>query len=375
MNLVYLLMLALLNSCIELEISAPSFPDISDYFNVPDSVMGMTITLNLVGFCIGAMIYGPLSDAYGRRKIMLIGNGILTIGALGCVIAWSMKILLLARFIQGVGAATSAVVVSAIIADKFPLNKAQKIYGHMNAFFSTAMALSPLLGGLLNYYIGWRGNYGFVASICIISWVLLLLNLPETNSRSHNIRLKKLLKIYKTLLTKGEFLALAAIPSLLYGCYLTFVGLSPFVYMETLNLTMLEYTLNMAFIVGSFAITSFFAGKFTPNSAVKIGKICALCGSVIICLDGITLGMAIFSIGFALIYPVIFARSMEIFPDIKGVASSVIMGLRYLLCACLTGVASLVFDGSILSLGMVIIVVSGSVIGLLFMQNGRGRGT
>ena len=79
MFLPFLLIFAMLNSCIELEISAPSFPEIMHHFSVAENIVGMTITYNLVGFCLASIIYGPLSEYYGRRKIMIIGNGILVI--------------------------------------------------------------------------------------------------------------------------------------------------------------------------------------------------------------------------------------------------------------------------------------------------------
>ena len=146
----YLLIIALLNSCIELEISAPSFIDIATYFSVSAAVVGSTITYNLFGFSLASILYGPLSESYGRRRIMLIGNGILTIGAIGCVIASSIDWLLMARFIQGLGAATSAVVVSAIVADVYDSRQSAKLYGIMNAVFTSVMAISPVLGGIIN---------------------------------------------------------------------------------------------------------------------------------------------------------------------------------------------------------------------------------
>ena len=93
----FLLIFAIINSCIELEISAPSFPSIMSHFRVSENIVGMTITMNLIGFCIASIVYGTLSDAFGRRRIMIIGNGVLTIGAIGCVIAPSIECLLFSR--------------------------------------------------------------------------------------------------------------------------------------------------------------------------------------------------------------------------------------------------------------------------------------
>ncbi len=367
-----LLMLALINSCIELEISAPSFPSIMTYFGVSESIVGLTITMNLVGFCVAAIIYGPLSDSYGRRKIMLVGNGILAIGATLCVLAPTMQILLLARFIQWFGAATSAVVVSAIIADRYKTNEASKLYGIMNAVFTSLMALAPVLGGFINSAIGWQGNYGVVAGICIFSWLLLLVFLPETSKQKKKINIQVILSDYKTLITSPRFIIAAAIPSLLYGCYMAFVAISPFIYMQTMGLSMFAYTMNTALVVTCFAFASFLSSKITTllgmHETLTSALVMQLTGIILICFSKnsiqLTESMSIFSIGFALIYPMIFARSMEMFPEIKGTTSSVIISLRYLICAGLTFLSSYTFNGSILSLAIILLAASLLIMGL-----------
>jgi len=80
-NFTFLLVISLLTCSVEVDISVPSFPDISDYFNISDGLTQMTIALNFFGFCLASGFYGPLSDTFGRRKVMLIGNAIM----LGCV--------------------------------------------------------------------------------------------------------------------------------------------------------------------------------------------------------------------------------------------------------------------------------------------------
>src|SRR5437868_14748147 len=110
-----LLILSLISCCIEVDISVPSFPDMAHYFQVSYVSIQLTIAVNFAGFCLASLFYGPLSDCYGRRKIMLIGNFLLLIGAAACVFATSLNILLLARFIQGLGASCSAVLVFTMI--------------------------------------------------------------------------------------------------------------------------------------------------------------------------------------------------------------------------------------------------------------------
>ena len=95
------LILSLLACCIELEISVPSFPDIATHFSISENLVQLIVAYNFLGFSIASLFYGLFSDCYGRRKIMIIGNALLLIGAIGCALAPTIYWLLTARFIQG----------------------------------------------------------------------------------------------------------------------------------------------------------------------------------------------------------------------------------------------------------------------------------
>ena len=103
-SLPLLLVISLLTCCVEVDISVPSFPDISDYFNISDGLTQMTVALNFFGFCLSSVVYGPLSDSFGRRKVMIIGNAIMMLGACGCAFAPNIEFLLCSRLLQGIGA-------------------------------------------------------------------------------------------------------------------------------------------------------------------------------------------------------------------------------------------------------------------------------
>lgn len=149
-----LLILSLVVCCIETDMSAPSFPDMSKHFNVSKGMIQYTIAINFLGFCVASLFYGALSDSYGRRPIMVMGNAFMMVGALGCVWAPSIEMLLAARFIQGVGASTSAVVVFAMIADCYQGNEALKRIGIMNSALTIFMSVAPIAGSFLNQAIG-----------------------------------------------------------------------------------------------------------------------------------------------------------------------------------------------------------------------------
>ena len=141
----YLLIISMINSCIELEFMTPTFIDMMHYFAATDAEIGNTVSVNLLGFCIGAFLYGPLADIYGRRQVMLYGNALLVVGTLGCLLSPNLLLFYMMRGLQGLGAATSAVLVSIIIADRYQQDRAVKLYGLMNAVFTTLMAFSPMM--------------------------------------------------------------------------------------------------------------------------------------------------------------------------------------------------------------------------------------
>jgi DHA1 family bicyclomycin/chloramphenicol resistance-like MFS transporter len=362
MTIVFLLITALLSSCIELEISAPGFPCIAEGFSISEAATSGLVTYNLLGFCLAALFWGSLSERYGRRPCMILGNGILALGALGCVLAPTFEFMLAARFIQGIGAATSAVIVSAIIADLYNQEKAARLYGIMNAVFSTLMAISPIAGGFITEAIGYKGVFSVVAAICTVSWLLLLFLLPETLS----VKSKQDISHYRKVLSSWKFLQLAIVPSLLYGCYLTFVSLAPFVYMTRFLCSMTEYTLHQGTVVFCFAIASScystISRHFGIRSALSICFIASILMSFTENTYLLTGLMSLFSVGFALIYPPMFAASLEVFPNFKGVCSSVIMSLRYLLCSVITWTGGVLYEGSPSTIGVILFSVMLAVV-------------
>lgn len=366
MLLPFLLILSLIAKFIEIDISVPSFPDIVRYFNVPEGTIQLTIAYNFLGFCIGGLFFGPLSECYGRRRMMIIGNTFLLIGAVGCVVAPSVFYLLIFRFIQGIGASTS-VVVFAIIADSYKGEEAVKFIGIMNSVLTIIMAIAPVLGSFINEIVGWRGNYASVAILCFISWVFLLFLLPETKKDRDIFNLKKMMKDYKKLLSSSKFMVLSLHQSLFSAAYMSFITCGPFLYMETFGLFSTIYALHQGAIVGSFSLISLFSikilKKFGAVWCVISGTSVGAIGSLLLVILSVimphsfylvTLSMIIFSIGCAICQPVVFNASINVFPEIKGTASSALSFIRAFVMAIFIGLTSYVYNGQAISAAILV---------------------
>lgn len=373
-----LLILSLIACCIEVDISVPSFPDMGHYFNVGEGAIQMTIAYNFLGFCIGAAVYGPLSDAFGRRPIMMWGNAILLLGAVACVISPSIPFLFCARFIQGLGASASAVVIFAMIADAYPAkDKAAQLVGSMNAVLTILMATAPIAGGFINDAVGWRGNYSIVALISLISWICLVFFLPETRNAFEDLRFSKIKKDYQQLITNRLFLSASIVPSLSYAAYLAFITQASFLYVETYGLTLMNYVLHQCIIILVFSITSLLSGliiqKLGARGCITIGVPLSGLSALGMVMVGLlaprspylmTFFMSLVGLGGAISYPVIFAGSLEIFPDIKGTASSAIMSMRSFLCFAFVALTSYLYNGDPLRIAL--IVLGGNIICVFF---------
>ncbi len=373
----FLLILFLVPCCIEIDISVPSFPEMVRYFGTTEAVIQLTVAYNFLGFFIAAFFYGPLSDSYGRRKVMIIGNTLLTLGAMGCVYAPSIPFLLVSRFIQGLGAATPAVLVSAMVADIYQGQKATKFIGLMNAILTTLMAIAPVIGSFITKAVGWRGNYAIVAFICLISWVMSLISLPETKKEFDVFDTRKMTRDYKKLFRSPLFLSASFVPSAMYGAYLAFIACAPFLYMETFGMSITEYALHQAVIVGTFSVVSFFVNRL---SQLFGNKPCVIYSSIFYVLSmaglalvgffiprspyWITLLVTIGGVAEAIYYPIIFGPSLEIFPEIKGTASSVIMSMRALIIAITVAIAGYLYDGEVFTLALVMLTITTICLGL-----------
>ncbi|WP_353272635.1 multidrug effflux MFS transporter [Wolbachia endosymbiont (group A) of Urophora cardui] len=376
MLLPFLLILSLIAKFIEIDISVPSFPDMVHYFNVSEGTIQLTIAYNFLGFCIGGLFFGPLSECYGRRRIMIIGNTLLLIGAVGCVFAPSIFWLLISRFVQGIGVSTS-VVVFVIVADSYKGDEAVKFIGIMNSVLTVVMAIAPVLGSFINEIVGWRGNYATVAILCLISWVLLLFLLPETKKDRDAFSLKKIMKDYRKLLSSPRLVTLSLMSSLFSAAYMSFITCGPFLYMETFGLSSTIYALHQGAIVGCFSLISLFAGKIlqklgaiwcviSGTSVGAIGSLLLVIFSIIVphSFYLVTLSMIIFSIGCAICQPVIFNASINVFPEIKGTASSAVSFIRAFIMAIFIGLTSYVYNGQAISVA--VLVLSAIVLELVF---------
>lgn len=365
----FLLIFSAVSAAIEIELSLPSFPDIARAFSVSEEVIEGTISLNFLGFCLSALFYGPLSDRFGRRPILLVGTILFLIGSLSCALASSIEMILFSRFIQGLGAAGSFVVVFTMISDAYKDNEATHWIGLLNSILTATMALSPILGGYLNIYFGWSSCYTFVAFLTAIQLILLYLYLPETR-KGQDIQIKEVLKDYKQLLSSSRFLQSSFVPTLLAGGYMAFVSVIPFLYRDQLGMSLSQFSWHQAALISSFSLMSYYANRvanyFGEVRSALIGSLLSVFAMtalfILSCLTDIpsvlfiTPLMCLFAASCAIPFAVVFAASLSVVPGKNGPASSLLMSMRTFLCALTVQAAGNLYTGALFSTAAIVAV-------------------
>lgn len=236
MVVVLILMIALVGF-VSMDIYFPSLPAISNAYNINQGTAQLTLTLFLCGFGFSQLFYGPLSDYYGRRPILLIGFLIFLAGSLLLITTDSISTLLLARTIQGAGAGASLCRV--LLRDNFVGNKMAQVTSYLTVGIALATALAPALGGFVQEQFSFSANFIIMLLFGGLVTLLVLFYLPETNKTlgQHSLRPSEILKSYGNLLKNKVFVSNMICSGLALSLLLSYAIINPFLLQNNLHLS------------------------------------------------------------------------------------------------------------------------------------------
>jgi Bcr/CflA subfamily drug resistance transporter len=316
----------------------PSLPFIADDFQVHNNMAQLSLTLYMLGFCIVRLFYGPLSDAVGRKKPLVIALILSFIGAMLCLFAPNIYVLFIGRFIQGTGTAGCAVLALSILRDKLSGTTLARYSAYFGMGNITLIAIAPLVGGYIQHYFGWRviftilGLYTIVISI--LAHFLLETNLePE---RGH-LKLPNVRRNLKTLLSNQHYLISITSVFLVFGGVLAWLTLGPILLQDVLGLSPIQFGWIGFIVAGCYFIGGFCSSKLVAvhgipamlNAGVKL----ALAGGIALLIPAlfhvtnsfvIVLPVMLFVAGAGLIFPNSYAFALTPFPKIAGIASALL---------------------------------------------------
>lgn len=346
---------------ISTDLYLPSLPAIAGHFRAETGAAQLTLSVFLVGFAVSQLVYGPLSDRFGRRPVLVGGLLIFTAASTACALADSLAMLIVARFFQALGACAGPVLGRAIVRDIYGREQAARVMSYISTAMALAPALGPILGGVIQDWLGWRANFGALVAIGMIALLAVLAALPETNRWRDPAATgpARLFGNYVGLLADPLYRGYVLICALAYAGLFAFISGSSFVLIETLGLTPLQFGLCFASMVTGYMAGTFTSARLTLRLGLErlvaagawagciggaLGTGFTLAG--LVTLPTLLAPVFLFALGAGLMLPNAIAGAIGPFPEKAGSASA-LLGFLQMLLASLVGIGVGQFhDGS-----------------------------
>ncbi|TJZ81695.1 multidrug effflux MFS transporter [Rhodococcus oryzae] len=294
-----LLILALLSAIAPLatDMYLPGLPALGEDLGTSASTVQLTLTTFMAGLGIGQLIVGPLSDGWGRRKLLIGGTIICAISGVACALAPSAEVLIGARLLQGLSGGAGIVLARAVIADRAKGDNAAKLFSIMMIIGGVAPVLAPLMGGALLGPIGWRGIFWVLAAASVIMLVGVLTLVPETLpvERRHGGGLSALAHNMRYVTGNPRYVGYALTFMFGFGALFSYISASPFVVQDVLGLTPGQFSIvfgvNSIGIVAGSIVNTRLIGRFHARQLLRFGVSMLLTAGTLLLLE-VTVGAA-----------------------------------------------------------------------------------
>lgn len=366
---VILLLIALMQMTTDLYL--PSLPAITAAFSSHAKTIQLTLSVFILGFSVSHLFYGPISDRIGRRSPILFGVCVSAMGSLVCFCAPSATVLILGRFIQGVGIGACNSVGRSLARDILTDRMLAKIGSHIGMVSVIILALSPTLGGYLQEYFGWRAGFLALFIFAAAVWGLAFCYLPETNQHPNPeaTKLKVMAHHYLLLLRNNIFMGYTLCACLAGAGMVAYLTIAPFLLQDQLGLSPVQYGWLAFFIAGAIFVSGFANSKLVLKKGIPLmvlsGIILMLIGGVMMLIFGlfgnlsllsILLPIVVFSMGAGLVFINAFAGAFDPFPKIAGTVGAM-YGCLQDLSAALVSAGMAVFQINTLSLFAAVLII------------------
>jgi DHA1 family bicyclomycin/chloramphenicol resistance-like MFS transporter len=249
----------------------PALPSLTDGFGAPVSQAQLTLTTLLLAFGISQLAWGPLSDRFGRRPVLLWGLGAYTLASIGCALAASMPLLIVWRTVQGAAMGAAVMGARAIVRDLYTPETGARVMSRGLTGLGVIACLSAPLGGLLSDLWGWRYALTALAVFGALSLFVVALRFEETVPRKNPLALQPatLVTTWLTILRHPTFLAWSALATAGYAGLFTFLASSSFVFIKVLGLTRTQYGLVMFSMAFAYMLGTVLCRRLLPRFGVR----------------------------------------------------------------------------------------------------------
>jgi MFS transporter, DHA1 family, multidrug resistance protein len=336
------LLLAMLTALgpVSMDMYLPSLPDIAHVLKAPTARTQLTVSSYLIGFAVGQVIYGPLSDRYGRRPVVLAAVALYLTSTIACAAAQSVELLIAARFLQGISGSGSIVLARAIVRDLYSGVRAARELSLMGSISAFAPIVAPMIGGVLQTAFGWRASFVCMCVGAIVAMLVAARLLPETLRRRSGepVSLFSIARGYGAVLRHRGFLIYLGILTISYAGLFAWISGASVVLQSIYGLSAVAFGFTFALGAAGYMVGAMIATRLVVrlglDRTIGVGVVVLAGGGLVLAavvaagIPGIWLvaAMAVYLAGLGLAMPQAMAGALTPFPDRAGTAAS-LMGL------------------------------------------------
>ena len=369
-----------------IDIHVPAMPVIVKQLHISVTSVQLTMGVFFLAYGLFPMLFGTLSDGYGRRTVVIVSLCILLLGSVICLIAKSTATLLCGRFVQGIGAGGCAPLSSIIMRDRYDAADLARIASLMGVAIELTLALSPAIGGYLVNYFGWRSNFIFVVTLTLMVLVFIFFMFKETARHHHksNMRIKNIIKNSREILLHREFNRYIWPATAAYCSGMVFFTISPFVIQMQLHYSAKIYGLMTLYVTGAIVlgswINAFLVQRIGHVRLVYTGLVLMLLSGIglmiITLLMPITLGnfillSALTFLGLAFLFGNCISGAFTPFEKQAGIVGSLYRTIQVLVTFVVVFIVSVSAYDNTYFLSLIYILTSGAALGVFYQLRER----
>jgi DHA1 family bicyclomycin/chloramphenicol resistance-like MFS transporter len=346
----------------------PAFPAIAEQLRASPFAMQQTISVYMIAYALMSLFHGPLSDALGRRRVILVGVAVFVLASVGCALAGSIGALLAFRALQGFSAGAGLIVGRAIIRDCFDGVEAQRLMSTVSMIFGIAPAIAPIVGGWVVAFAHWPMIFWLLAGFAAALLLACIAWLPETHPLERRVPLSidELATTYRRIARDRAFLPLALAGTLNFNALFVYVASAPAFVLNLLKLDSQHFAWLFIPAIGGMVLGAFLsgrlAGKLSASATVRLGYVIMLVASAINLAVALVLPeprvpwsvlpIGLHAIGIGINFPTLTLLLLDRFPHHRGAVSSVQAFVSLVLSSILAGAISPLVSGSALGLAL-----------------------
>lgn len=316
----------------------PAFPQIGAQFGADKLAMQQLISVYLFAYAGMSLLHGPLSDALGRRRVIIAGLVVFTAASVGCALAPSFPVLLAFRGLQGLSAGVGLIVGRAVIRDVLQGDDAQRLMSQVTMIFGVAPAIAPILGGWMLQWGRWPLIFWFLVAFSLLLLVATAATLPETHPVAARVSLqpRELLRVYASIASNRRFLRLTFAGAFNFAALFLYIASAPAFVLDLLKLDEQSFgwffvPMIVGMVSGSF-VSGRMAGRVSGVRQVEIGFVCTGVAALVNIAYSLlvpqpqlpwgVLPIALNAFGVGLVFPILTLTILDMFPRQRGSASS-----------------------------------------------------